>query len=61
MDEENEPTISDELEGWVKAPGEKTLGGLIDLFDKRAFAVVFVTLMGIPALPIPTGGATHVI
>ncbi len=52
--------VSDELEAWLRGDGEKTLGGLIDVFEKRAFAVVFVMLMGVPALPLPTGGATHV-
>jgi hypothetical protein len=52
--------LSDELEGWLRGDGEKTLGGLNDVFHKRAFAMVFVLLMGVPALPLPTGGATHV-
>lgn len=52
--------VSDELEAWTSAPGTKTLGGLIEVFEKRAFAIVFVLLMGVPALPLPTGGATHV-
>jgi hypothetical protein len=52
--------VSDELELWLHAHGDKTLGGLIDVFEKRAFAIVFVVLMGVPALPAPTGGATHV-
>jgi hypothetical protein len=51
---------SDELELWLHGQGDKTLGGLIDVFGKRAFAIVFVVLMGVPALPAPTGGATHV-
>jgi hypothetical protein len=52
--------ISDELQGWLEGDGEKTIGGLIEVFDKRAFALIFVMLMGVPALPLPTGGATHV-
>jgi hypothetical protein len=52
--------VSDELELWLHGQGDKTLGGLIDVFGKRAFAIVFVVLMGVPALPAPTGGATHV-
>ena len=51
--------VSDELETWIEGDGKKTLGGLIDVFEKRAFAIVFVMLLGVPALPIPTGGATH--
>ncbi len=38
----------------------KTLGGLIGLFDQKSFAVLFVFLLALPALPLPTGGATHV-
>ena len=52
--------ISDELQAWLDGDGEKAIGGLIEVFDKRAFAVIFVMLMGVPALPLPTGGATHV-
>ena len=52
--------VSDELDAWLQSGGDKTLGGLIDVFEKRAFAIVFVVLMGVPALPLPTGGATHV-
>jgi hypothetical protein len=52
--------ISGELQAWLDGDGEKTIGGLIEVFDKRAFALIFVMLMGVPALPLPTGGATHV-
>jgi hypothetical protein len=52
--------VSDELELWLHGESDKTLGGLIDVFEKRSFAIVFVVLMGVPALPAPTGGATHV-
>jgi hypothetical protein len=53
-------TISEELSDWLQGDGEKTLGGLIDVFDEKAFALLFVLLLGVSALPIPTGGATHV-
>lgn len=52
--------VSDQLEGWLDSEGEKTVGGLIDLFEEKAFALLFVILMGVPALPLPTGGVTHV-
>ena len=52
--------VSDELERWLSRDGEKTLGGLIELFEEKSFALLFVLLLGVPALPIPTGGATHV-
>lgn len=52
--------VSDQLEGWLTGDGDKTLGGLIELFEEKSFAILFVLLLGVPALPIPTGGATHV-
>ena len=51
---------SDQLECWLRGDGEKTVGGLAEVFGERAFALIFVLLMGVPALPLPTGGATHV-
>jgi hypothetical protein len=55
-----EEGLSDELERWLRSDAEKTLGGLIDLFGPKSFAIMFVLLLGVPALPLPTGGATHV-
>lgn len=52
--------VSDELERWLRGDQPKTLGSLIDVFGERSFAVVFVLLMAVPALPLPTGGVTHV-
>jgi hypothetical protein len=52
--------LSDELARWLAGRGDKTLGGLIDTFGDKSFAVLFVVLLGVPALPLPTGGATHV-
>ena len=54
------PKVSDQLEGWLTGDGDKTVGGLIALFEEKSFAILFVLLLGVPALPIPTGGATHV-
>ena len=61
----NEPNsepeqVGDQLERWLGSDGEKTLGSLIALFEDKSFAIVFVLLLGVPALPLPTGGATHV-
>jgi hypothetical protein len=56
----SEARVSDELEGWVHGDGPRTLGSLIDLFGEKSFAILFVVLLGVPALPLPTGGATHV-
>jgi hypothetical protein len=52
--------ISDELQRWLVGDGAKTVGSLIELFGERSFAILFVVLLGVPALPLPTGGATHV-
>lgn len=54
------PAISDGLEAWMRAGGDTSLGGLVDVFGAKSFALVFVLLLGVPALPLPTGGATHV-
>ncbi|HEY2259263.1 MAG TPA: exopolysaccharide biosynthesis protein [Solirubrobacteraceae bacterium] len=53
--------ISDEIERWLLGEGDKTLGSLVELFGKKSFAVIFLFLLGLPALPLPTGGATHVL
>ena len=52
--------VSDQIEAWLKGEGDKTLGGLMDVFGEKSFAILFVLLLGVPALPLPTGGATHV-
>ena len=53
-------SVSHELERWLQSDGEKTLGSLVELFEEKSFAILFVLLLGLPALPLPTGGATHV-
>jgi len=52
--------VSEQLAGWLAGDGEKTVASLIDLFEEKSFAILFVVLLGVPALPLPTGGATHV-
>ncbi len=54
------PTLSDQLEGWLTGDGEKTVGSLIDAFGDKSFAILLVLFLGVPALPLPTGGVTHV-
>src|SRR3954454_11913244 len=54
------PKVSHEIDRWLKGDGDKTLGGLIELFGEEAFALLLVMLLGVRALPLPTGGATHV-
>ena len=53
-------SVSRELERWLHSDGEKTLGSLVELFEEKSFAILFVLLLALPALPLPTGGATHV-
>ncbi len=55
-----ERRLSDQLERWLNGQGEKTLGSLVQAFGDKSFAILFVLLLGVPALPLPTGGATHV-
>ena len=54
-------TLSEALERWLTDSGEKTAGSLIQLFREKSFAILFVILLGVPALPAPTGGVTHVL
>jgi hypothetical protein len=54
------PNVSDDLERWFNSASDKTVGGFNESFGQKAFALLFVVLMATPALPLPTGGATHV-
>ncbi len=53
-------SFSKELESWLRSKRPKTFIGLIEVFGEKSFAVLFMVLMSIPALPLPTGGITHV-
>lgn len=52
---------SEQLREWRDSDAEKTLGGLVDALGSGGFAIIFIILLGLPALPIPTGGITHVL
>lgn len=52
--------FSDELEDWLGGDAPKTVGALGEAFEERGFAVTILLLMFLPALPLPTGGITHV-
>jgi hypothetical protein len=58
---EGRSSASGQLERWLNSDGEKTLGSFIELFEKKSFALLFILLLGVSALPLPTGGATHVL
>ena len=52
-------TFSEELERWLRSDGPKTLGALGEAFEEKSFAATILLLMFVPALPLPTGGVTH--
>ena len=55
-----EAPFSDQLETWLNTEGPKTIGDLGRVFSEKSFAVTILFLMFFPALPLPTGGITHV-
>lgn len=56
----DQEVFSKTLNGWLRNSKDKTLQGLIDVTGEKAFAIIFLLMMALPALPIPTGGITHV-
>jgi hypothetical protein len=52
--------FSDQLEAWLTSEDTKTIGDLGRVFSEKSFAVTILLLMFLPALPLPTGGVTHV-
>ena len=61
MSDAGAPMVGDELEQWLGGDQPKTLGNIVELFGPRSFALVFVLLMAVPALPLRTRGVTHVL
>ena len=55
-----EEPFSKQFDDWLKSDKPKTLGGLGEVFEEKSFAGGVLLLMFIPALPLPTGGITHV-
>ena len=53
--------LSDQLEQWLGEGQQRTLGGLLESFGSKGFAVGFIVLMAPSALPAPTGGVTNVL
>lgn len=51
--------FSEQLQDWLESDGRKSIGELDETFGERSFAVVILLLMFVPALPLPTGGITH--
>ena len=53
--------FSDELQQWRDSDTPKTIGSLGEVFAERSFAITIMLLMLVPAVPLPTGGVTHVL
>ena len=60
MKSERVKPFSEDLEVWLKSRGPKTLLSLDEVFAEKSFAVLFLILLAIPAVPAPTGGISHV-
>lgn len=52
--------FSKDLEAWLKSSGDKTINSLSNVFAEKTFAILFLLLMFVPSLPLPTGGLTHI-
>ena len=52
--------FSAQLEQWLSTDAPKTLGTMGAVFAEKSFAVTVLLLMFVPALPLPTGGISHV-
>lgn len=51
--------VSADLEAWLTSDEPTTLGALAETFGQKFFPVACLVLMAPSALPIPSGGATH--
>lgn len=60
MDPGTDQKFSERLQAWLQQPGDHSLQSLIEMAGDKAFAVLFLILMAPPALPLPTGGVTHI-
>ena len=59
--ERTEKRFSARLESWLEQDQPKTIGALTDLIDEKSFALILMLLLFPSAIPIPTGGVTHVL
>lgn len=51
--------FSSDLESWLLSKREKTVGSMLTVLDEKSFAFLFLVLLLLPALPLPTGGLSH--
>ncbi len=54
-------SFSEQLKQLLNSNKPITVQALINSFGEKSFAVLFLVLLAIPALPLPTGGVTHVL
>jgi hypothetical protein len=59
-EQETHQSFSEEVVAWLRSDEPKTLGAMNHRFAEEGFAVNIMMLMLLPALPLPTGGVTHV-
>src|SRR3990167_10461265 len=52
--------FSKDLEAWLNSRGDKTIDSLSNVFAEKTFAILFLLLMFVPSLPLPTGWVTHI-
>lgn len=52
-------SFSKTLATWLSSSDKKTVGSMLDVFDEKSFAFIFLILMIFPAAPLPTGGVVH--
>src|ERR1051325_3609654 len=53
--------VSAELEEWFGSDRKKTIADLLDTLGPGSFPLLFLVLMALPALPLPTGAVSHVL
>ena len=54
------PEFSKKLEMLLRSKQPVSLKALTDSFVEKSFAIVLLLLLALPALPLPTGGITHI-
>ena len=52
--------FSTRLETWLNSSSPKTLERLNKVFAEKSIGIIIFVLMFLPALPLPTGGVSHV-
>ena len=52
--------LSELIEIWLNGDADKTISGAVSSFGDKVLPILIIMLMSLPALPIPTGGISHV-